>query len=200
MYSHFRGELISLSPSQVVIEIGGIGYQIFIPANAFPKLPQTGSTLLIYTSFIVRESSQTLYGFLSSQERDLFEILLTVSGIGPKLALNLIGHIAMQDLQFAICNHDIASLSKVPGIGKKTAERLILELRDKLPSLMPTFSDLAISVTQDPQSQLIIDAMSALIHLGYNQLTAQKAIKKSLKELPDGSDLPALITHSLKNI
>lgn len=201
MIAFIKGTLIQATPASIVVETGGIGYKIFIPASVYPKLPQIENPVLLHTSHVIREISQTLYGFLSYQERDVFEALMGVSGIGPKLALSLIGHLSTHDLQHAIANHDIASLSKVPGIGKKTAERLIIEMRDKLSQLLPPDpSSLAVHVNADPRAQKISDAMSALINLGYNQMTAQKAIKKTLKDLPESIDLAELITSALKHI
>jgi holliday junction DNA helicase RuvA len=201
MFAFIKGELINSSPLSAIVEAGGIGYLIYIPASIFGKLPQTGSQVLLHTSYVVREQSQTLYGFLFTQDRDLFEILMGVSGIGPKTALSIIGHLSMQDLQRAINSHDIVTISKVPGIGKKTSERLIIELRDKLTHLLPPNpSDMSIQMPLDPKAQTISDAMSALINLGYNQITAQKAIKKTLTDLPEEADLATLITNSLKNV
>lgn len=200
MYAFIRGELIQATPTTVIIETAGVGYLIYIPANVFPKLPQIGSRMLVYTSYVVRELSQTLYGFLSMQECEVFEILMGVTGIGPKIALSIIGHLHLTDLQQAIASHDLATISKVPGIGKKTAERLIIELRGKLTSqLPPDPSDRSIQVPQH-QAQKISDAMGALINLGYNQATAQKAIKKTLQDAPEEIDLASLITGSLKHI
>lgn len=200
MYAFIKGELISSTASHAVIETGGVGYLIYIPASVFAKLPQAGTQVLLHTSYVVRELSQTLYGFISVQERDLFETLMDVSGIGPKIALSVIGHLNMHDLHVAVSNADIPMICKVPGIGKKTAERLIIELRDKLPKMdVLSPSELAIQMN-DPQGLKIRDAMGALINLGYNHMTAQKAIKKTLRDFPDEIDLPTLITHSLKNV
>lgn len=201
MIAYIRGLLVQSTPLYVVIETGGMGYKIFTPASLYSKLPQLQEMVILHTSFVIRELSQTLYGFLSLQERDLFEALMGVTGIGPKSALSIIGHLPAQDLHHAISNHDIARISKVPGIGKKTAERLIIEMRDKISSIVSIDpSEYALHTTSDPQAQKISDAMSALIHLGYNQITAQKAIKKTLKEIPESVDLSELITYALKNL
>ncbi len=201
MYAYIKGTLIQSTPSAVILETGGIGYKIFIPASLFNRLPQLENETLLHTSFVIRENSQTLYGFLTIQERDLFELLQNVTGVGPKLALSLTGHLSLADLHRAVSNHDIATLGKVPGVGKKIAERLIIEMRDKLAGLTPhDMSDYAVSVNLDPKAQKIHDAMGALINLGYNQSNAQKAIKKTLGELPETADLGTLITAALKNI
>lgn len=198
MLAYVKGKLASSTPIYAIVEAGGIGYKIFIPARLFALLPPLGAELQLHTSFIVRELSQSLYGFQTEQERDLFEALLNVTGIGPKLALSLIGHMSVFDLHQAISGGDIPAIVKVPGIGKKTAERLIMELRDKLPGLNP--ADFAIQVPVDAQAQKINDAMSALINLGYNQSTAQKAIKKTLKDTDEAIPFAEFITLALKNI
>lgn len=201
MYAYIKGRLTYSSPSQAILETAGVGYQIFIPANLFTRLPQIGEETLLYTSFIVRELSQTLYGFSEALERDFFEALLNVSGIGPKTALSLIGHMSLSDLQQAISDGNIPQIVRVPGIGKKTAERLVIELRDKMAAFVPsTTSPMNMHSAAGPHGQKISDAMNALVHLGYNQMIAQKAIKKSLSDLPEGINLADLITHALKHV
>ncbi len=199
MYAFIKGKLITASPGSVVIEAGHIGFHIHIPAHVFAKLPQTGKEILLHTSFIVRELSQSLYGFLTSQEKELFEALLGITGVGPKVSLNLIGHLSLEQMQRAVANGDIAAICKVPGIGKKTAERLIVEMRDKLANFFPSgFADYAVIL--DTPAQNVKDAMQALINLGYHQNNAQKALKKSMESLPENSDVGALITEALRNL
>lgn len=201
MISFVKGTLFQSTPLKVIIDVHGIGYEIAIPSHIFNQLPPLQSELFLYTSFVIREFSQTLYGFLSEQEKDLFEVLLDISGIGPKLALSVVSHLPLRELQLAITNRDMTQLCKVPGIGKKTAERLIIELRDKLTALAPHHpSQFAIPIATNPQDQHIHDAMLALINLGYTQIAAQKAIKQSLKELPKDVHLADLITTALKHI
>lgn len=199
MYAYIKGKLVTAAPGSVVIEAGSIGYHIFTPAHVFARLPQTGKELLLHTSFIVRELSQTLYGFLTLQEKELFEALLGITGVGPKVSLNLIGHLTLEQLQRAVASHDIAAISKVPGIGKKTAERLIVEMRDKLKNFFPSGFESYAVVIETP-AQNIKDAMQALINLGYHQHNAQKALKKSLESLPEDCDVGALITEALRNL
>lgn len=200
MFAYIKGTLVQSSPTSVVLETNGIGYKIFIPASALSQLPQTNSLLTLHTSFIVRELSQTLYGFFSMQERDFFDALLGVTGIGPKIALALIGHMSLSELQRAISSEDTATLCRVPGIGKKGAERLIIEMRDKVGASSAHSSEMSAHYVADPHAQAVNDAMSALINLGYNQNIAQKAIKKSLKDIPDAIDLAALISSALKHV
>lgn len=202
MIAYIKGKLVEANPAFAVIEIQGIGYRVMVPASTFVRLPNPPAEIILYASQVIREASHTLYGFLLSEERDFFEEILGVSGIGPKTALSLIGHLPLENLFPAIMNEDIASISRVPGIGKKTAERLIIEMRDKLgkKSKRNLPSDFAISLDSDPRAQQIADAMHALINLGYNQGVAQKAIKQSLKNMPEAIDLPALITDALNHV
>ncbi|MDP1880773.1 MAG: Holliday junction branch migration protein RuvA [Parachlamydiaceae bacterium] len=201
MFSYMKGILVSTQPASIILEVNGIGYQIFIPCRALGELPQIGEQALIYTAFVVREFSHALYGFLSHTERDIFEIMLNITGIGPKLALSLIGHLSMQDLQMAISNQDFLTLCKVPGVGKKTAERLCVELKDKFSQFVSeTMNELSISFEKDPKTLLIQDAILALINLGYHQNVAQKAIKQCLKEIPEINNLAVLITSTLRYI
>lgn len=200
MFAYLKGILESAHPTYVVVDVQGMGYSLLIPCRLFGDLPALGQPIKLYTTFVVREASHTLYGFLNSQERDVFEVLMNVTGIGPKLALSLIGHLTFYELQTAVANQDLPTLCRVPGVGKKTAERLIVELKDKLPHLLPThIGAVAISIS-DHKARHIQDAMLALMNLGYNQSAAQKAIKQSLKDLPETLDLALLITTSLKNI
>lgn len=194
MFDFITGKLVKTSQEAVTIETNGIGYRIFVAGSCMNKLPGAPATVRLYISFVIREFSQAFYGFLEEAERELFEALLNISGIGPKTALAIIGYMPPDELSGAIMRKDIQTLCKVPGIGKKTAERLLIELKDTLPLLASMGSIGTIS------SPLIQDAISALINLGYNQITAQKAVKKAMEARSELSDLPALITLSLKNI
>jgi Holliday junction DNA helicase RuvA len=201
MFAYFKGILTHIHPTYVVVDVNGVGYALFIPCRLLGELPPLGQSIQLYTSFVVRESSHALYGFLNSLERDIFDILMNVTGIGPRLALSLIGHLTFPELQTAVSHQDYQTLCRVPGVGKKTAERLVVELKDKLPSFLPlSAANLAISMSAPKSQQHAQDAMLALINLGYNQSTAQKAIKQSLKDLPETADLALLITTALKNV
>jgi Holliday junction DNA helicase RuvA len=200
MFSYIRGKLIQATPVFAVVETGGIGYKIFIPVNVLNRLSQVGSDVMLHLSFVVREQAQSLYGFLTVSERDFFEALIGVTGIGPKIGLALIGHMPLAELQQAIASEEAAVLCRIPGIGKKGAERLIVEMRDKVGGYGIHPSDLAVHLVVDPKTQRITDAMSALINLGYNQVTAQKAIQKAMKETPGTDDLSMLISSALKHV
>jgi Holliday junction DNA helicase RuvA len=188
MFDYIKGKITSIHSQRVTIEANGIGYLVIVPATFVPKQ----ETTTLFTSFIVREDSQTLYGFVDSSERDFFNALINVQGIGPKTALAIVGNITISDLSIALQKKDVLSLCKVPGIGKKTAERLLIELKDL--SLHFPHSPLK---KDDPSSKLSKDAISALMNLGYTQHTAQSAVQKALENSP--KDLPELITLSLKS-
>ncbi|MBI5345712.1 MAG: Holliday junction branch migration protein RuvA [Chlamydiae bacterium] len=191
MYEHIKGQLILADNSKVVIEANGIGYKIFIPLSSFAKLPNIGSDLLIYVVLIVREDAHTLYGFLSKEEKELFELLINISGIGPKTANNLIGHIDFENFQQAIANNDTRLISKVPGIGKKTSERLVIELKDKFKNF--------VKISNTSTNTTLFDAINALINLGYNPMQAQKAARLAYEENKETS-LSNLITSALRKL
>lgn len=200
MFAYIRGKLANATPTVVVVEAHGVGYEVMIPPNLFDKLPTMEEDVCLHVSLVIRENAHTLYGFLSGSTKAIFETLLNVSGIGPKTALALIGHLTGSELQDAICNARATKIAKVPGIGKRTAERLILELRDKLPTIFPRDPEESnIRETADPKAILIRDAMSALINLGYSQASARNAIEKVLDHTnPENLDLQSLITQALK--
>lgn len=196
MYDFMRGRLAMVNSLSISLEIAGIGYKVGVPVSLHSSLPQVGAELLLYVAFVVREASHALYGFLSLDERNLFELLLDISGVGPKLALSIIGHMSPAELQAAILKNDTKVLCLVPGIGKKTAERLVIELRDKAISLPASAAQYACGL---PASTLLLgDALSALMNLGYNQAEAQRLLKKALDLTPDAADLGTLISAALK--
>jgi Holliday junction DNA helicase RuvA len=200
MYEYIKGALVEATLTKATIDVNGLGYSLWIPFNNYAKLPQLGSPTTLYVSFVVREDSQRLYGFLTRHERDLFESLIEVSGIGPKTGLALIGHMEIQDLQLAISQGNTQAICKIPGIGKKTAERLIIEMRDKIKkgidkSLLPSQTD-----GSQREQGVIADAISALINLGYNSAQAQKAIKTATGKIQGDPELAKLITAALRCI
>lgn len=201
MIAYLKGTLVSFTPIQAIVDVQGVGYLAFIPCSLLGQLPPLGEPIQLYTTLVIREFAHSLYGFLNPFERDLFEILLNITGIGPKIALSIVGHLPLNALKSAIAHQDLLTLCKVPGIGKKTAERLLIELRDKLSLIDPMdSSNLQFKTAHTILTQQVNDAMLALINLGYNQHTAQKAIKDSLKELDEPHDLAVLITVALTKI
>lgn len=171
MIAHLRGKLIARHPNQAIVETGGVGYDVIISVPTFSDLPQTGSEVALYIHTHVREDQLALYGFLRSEEKLLFEKLITVSGIGPKLAITILSGMPADDMVSAIRGNDVARLTKIPGIGKKTAERMTLELRDKLPAMgeQAAAAVAALSPVQD-------DVLSALVNLGYQRPAAEKVL------------------------
>ncbi len=195
MYESIKGSLIDKTPQKAVIEAGGIGYRLAIPLSTYTRLPDLGKTLQLFLSQVVREDSNTLYAFLSKEERDLFETLITLSGIGPKSALSIIGHLEINAFQRAIASADVRLLSKIPGIGKKTSERLVIEMRDKVKGI-----NKGKSLPINAVDGIVGDAMNALLNLGYNPLEAQKAVQAVLEEKKDETDLGKIITAALQKI
>lgn len=171
MIAHLRGRLLAKHPNQAVIETGGVGYDVTISVPTFSDLPATGGEVALHIHTHVREDAIALYGFLRSEEKILFEKLITVSGIGPKLAITILSGMAADDMVNAIRGNDIARLTRIPGIGKKTAERMVLELHDKLPA--PKTSEI---VAAPARGAIEEDVLSALMNLGYQRATAEKAL------------------------
>ncbi|OGN63477.1 MAG: Holliday junction DNA helicase RuvA [Chlamydiae bacterium RIFCSPHIGHO2_12_FULL_49_9] len=196
MYESIKGILKEKQLLKAVVEAGGIGYRLSIPLSTYTKLPSHEAPVLLYLSHVVREDAHTLYAFLDKEERDLFETLITLSGIGPKTAATIIGHIEMSAFQRAVAASDTRLLSKIPGIGKKTAERLVIEMRDKFKHPKQAKSS-PLSTSGDG---LIGDAISALLNLGYNPMSAQKAVQAALEEKKDETDLGRLISAALKKV
>lgn len=171
MIAHLRGKLLAKHPNQAIVEAGGVGYDVTITVPTFSDLPGVGGEVALYIHTHVREDALALYGFLRSAEKQLFEKLITVSGIGPKLAITILSGMAADEMVGAIRGNDSARLTRIPGIGKKTAERMVLELRDKLPtqSAGEIAAKPAISAVEE-------DVLSALVNLGYQRPAAEKAL------------------------
>ena len=177
MIAHLRGKLLAKTPNRAILETGGIGYDVTITVPTFTELPQVGAEVSFHIHTYVREDVLALYGFSRPEEKDLFERLISVSGIGPKLAVTILSGMAADEMVGAIRGNDVMRLTKIPGIGKKTAERMVLELRDKLPPLG------AEAVTEIPTLTAVQeDVMSALINLGYPRAVAEKAVSTVAKD------------------
>ncbi len=176
MIAHLRGKLLSKHPNQAIVETGGVGYDVTISVPTFSDLPGIGGEVALYIHTHVREDLIALYGFLRPAEKQLFEKLITVSGIGPKLAITILSGMAADEMVGAIRGNDVVRLTRIPGIGKKTAERMVLELRDKLP---PAATG---NVTALPtKSAIEDDVLSALVNLGYQRPAAERALERSTK-------------------
>lgn len=201
MYAFIQGTLRESSPNIAVIQANGVGYKIAIPTQAYGQLPEIDAEVLLYTAYVVREFSHALYGFILKEERDLFEELIEISGVGPKTALALISHLSLQGLQDVVLSEDLNTLCKVPGIGKKTGERLLVELKNRLDKF---FIQLPPSLTAakipGEKGQKLQDAIKALVNLGYNPSAAQKALKKTIGDSDEIPELGILITKTLQHL
>jgi holliday junction DNA helicase RuvA len=171
MIAHLRGKLLVKRPNQAIVEVGGVGYDVTITVPTFSDLPGAGSEVALHVHTHVREDIIALYGFLWTAEKSLFEKLLTVSGIGPKLAITILSGMPADEMVNAIRGGDVARLTRIPGIGKKTAERMALELRDKLPA-QTAGSEVVVPAMNAVEE----DVISALVNLGYQRVAAEKAL------------------------
>jgi Holliday junction DNA helicase RuvA len=189
MIGRIQGTLIESNPPQVLVDVHGIGYEVDVPMSTFYNLPGLGEKVTLLTHMVVREDAQLLYGFLTAPERDCFRQLLKVTGIGARTALAILSGMSVEMLVQAVAMQEVGILTKVPGIGKKTAERLILELKDKLGSAM-------ISSGVTVASSAIADVIKALVSLGYSEREATQAAKK----LPEDIDLSEGIRLALQGM
>ena len=176
MIAHLRGKLLAKHPNQVVVETAGVGYEVSISVPTFSELPANGSEVALHIHTHVREDVIALYGFLRPAEKQLFEKLMTVSGIGAKLAITILSGMAADEMAGAIRGNDVARLTRIPGIGKKTAERMVLELRDKLPPGAGTSTQ-----TVPTLNAVEEDVLSALLNLGYQRAVAEKVLAVVVK-------------------
>ena len=172
MIAHLRGTLLAKHPDQAIVEAHGVGYDVVISVPTFSELPAAGAEVALHIHTHVREDALSLYGFLRIAEKHLFEKLLTVSGIGPKLAITILSGMPADEMVGAIRGADLVRLTRIPGIGKKTAERMVLELRDKLPAPTGT-AEVSMAAT----SPIEEDVLSALVNLGYQRAAAEKALQ-----------------------
>lgn len=176
MIAHLRGQLIDKHPNQAIVEAGGVGYDVTITVPTFSDLPSLGTEVTMHIHTHVREDALALFGFLRVEEKQLFERLIQVSGIGPKLAVTILSGMAVKDMVGAIRGGDVTRLTRIPGIGKKTAERMVLELRDKLES----FGEAAPAAATSPIEE---DVLSALVNLGYQRAAVERALTSARQTL-----------------
>ena len=194
MIAHLKGKLTHKSPVEITIDVNGVGYLVFVPLSTFYALPELGSEVSLGIHTHMREEALKLFGFYTTDEKKIFEKLITVNKVGPKLALTILSGMPPADLLSTIDSNDIAKLSTIPGIGRKTAERLILEMRDKLDGLS---LELAVKKEPLPQNGLFDDALSALVNLGYKKSQAEQTLKKVYGEEGEESSIENLIKESL---
>lgn len=191
MYEYLKGTLIENQASYAIMDVNGVGYKVWIAAGSIPF--SINQECLLYTSFVVRENAQILYGFSEKASRDLFETLIHISGIGPKTALCILSQFSADSFKEAVISQNISLISSVPGLGKKTAEKITLDLKDKL--LKQSFAK---GHMQPAGQNHNYDAIQALIHLGYSEKSAAKALEKVLKNNSKPMELSELITEALR--
>jgi Holliday junction DNA helicase RuvA len=175
--AQLRGRLLRKEPQEAVVDVGGVGYRVTIPLSTFYRLGEPGEEVALLTHTHVREDALALFGFLTAAEQALFERLIAVSGVGPKLAVSILSGIEAPDLVSALRSSDVPRLTRIPGVGKKTAERLVLELKDKMQGLAAAAEPVAV-----PASTAKEDLVSALVHLGYSRPEAERGVERALKD------------------
>ncbi len=196
MIASLQGVLREKKPTEILLEVGGVGYGVSIPLSTFERLGETGSTVRLLTHLVVREDLLQLYGFLSAEERETFRLLMSVTGIGPRMAQGILSGIGVADLQEAISRGDLSALTAIPGVGRKLAERLVVELRDKLGKLARAGDAPGSGVPGASGNRE--EAILALISLGYNRPTAERAVAAAIKNDPScAGSLQSLIKSAI---
>jgi holliday junction DNA helicase RuvA len=197
MIGQLRGELARRDPAQIIIDVGGVGYRVFIPLSTYYRLPEEGAAVRVYTATHVREDALHLYGFLTEHERNLFDLLRGVSGIGPRLAINILSGITADELIPAIARGNLVRLSAIPGVGRKTAERIVLELKEKVLSLVEPI-DAAVVPERDASEGVLEDVISALLNLGYRRAQASSAASSALRAVDGDQDFEKVVKQALR--
>ena len=198
MITFLHGKLAEVLPTQVVVEVNGVGYEALIPLSSYDKLPAAGSAVHLLTHLSVREDAHTLYGFMTAAERELFRLLInTVSGIGPKIALNILSGMNVVAFRGAVANGDVKALSQISGVGRKTAERIVVELKDKV-GAAGAWEASSAQRGLSPAEQKVNDAVLALVALGYKQLDAHDAVRAALAALGPETAVEQLVRACLK--
>jgi len=198
MITFLQGKLVEALPTQVVVEVHGVGYEALIPLSSFDKLPAPGHDVKLLTQLIVREDAHVLYGFMSAAERDLFRLLINhVSGIGPKTALNILSGMNATAFRGAVAGSDVKALSQISGVGKKTAERIVVELRDKI-GAAGALEAVSAKHALSPDDQKTNDATLALMALGFKQIEAHDAVRAAQTMLGPSATVEQLVRACLK--
>ena len=198
MIAYLAGTLVAKKPTAVLIDVGGLGYRVHIPTSTFEALPDTGASVKLHTSLQVREDSQTLYGFATEGEQQTFEVMLGVSGIGPKLGLAALSSMRPAELRDYVVSGETALLTNIPGVGKKTADRLVLELKDRLADLELDGAGAPLSGGTEARQTARADALAALQELGFSRAAAERGIRKVLRKDGTVQDAEALIRGVLR--
>jgi Holliday junction DNA helicase, RuvA subunit len=198
MITFLHGKLVEMLPTQVTVDVHGVGYEVLIPLSSFDKLPQPGQEIRLLTHLAVREDAHTLYGFMSAAEREMFRLLInTVSGIGPKIALNILSGISVTAFRGAVANGDVKALSQISGVGKKTAERIVVELKDKI-GAAGAWEASSAQRALSPEDQRVNDAVLALLALGFKQIEAHDSVRKAQASIGAEATVEELVRACLK--
>lgn len=198
MITFLRGTLVESLPTQAIVEVHGVGYEVLIPLSSYDKLPPPGNEVKLLTHLLVREDAHVLYGFMTVAERELFRLLIdNVSGIGPKTALNVLSGMSVAAFRGAVANGDVKALAQISGVGKKTAERMVVELRDKI-GAAGAWEASSEARGLSPQDQRVNDAVLALMALGFKQVEAHEAVKAAQAMLGTAATVEELVRACLK--
>jgi Holliday junction DNA helicase RuvA len=199
MIALLNGRLVRKTTESVIVDVGGVGYELFIPLSTYYDLPETGGAVKLNVYTHIKEDALQLYGFATDREKDVFELLISVSGVGPKLARNILSGVAVEEFIAALSEGDKARLNAIPGIGAKTADRLIVELRDKVLALKPMAAGPGRQGSAAGDA-VTIDVVSALANLGYRNSHAEDAVRKARASLDPGFGFEVLFKESLRAI
>ncbi len=198
MITHLQGVLVESLPTQVTVEVNGVGYEVQIPLSSYDRLPPPGSPIRILTQLVVRDDAHLLFGFMTKEERDLFRLLVQhVSGIGPKTALAALSGCSVPAFKGAVVNGDVKMLSQIKGVGRKTAERIIVDLKDRI-GVAGAWEAASAKHALSPEEQKVNDAVLAMISLGYKQVEAHKAIREATGKLGASADVEQLVREALR--
>jgi Holliday junction DNA helicase RuvA len=198
MIALISGKIVYKGISHVIVDVQGVGYRVFIPLTTFYELPEAGQTITLHVHTNVKQDAINLFGFYTVQERDLFQLMISVSGIGPKMSMNILSGISAQELLRAISGGNVGKLVNIPGVGKKMAERLILELKEKIIKKM-MLDEMPVADDQHQANEIIMeDALSALVNLGYKSNVAKDALDKALRSSDEEIGMDTLLKKTLK--
>lgn len=200
MIGQIRGVLLQKNPPEILVDVGGICYEILVPMSTLYRLPEIGKELLLHTHFVVREDAQTLYGFFEAKDKSMFRSLIRVNGVGPKMALGILSGMEADEFVRTVRSNDVTAMTAMPGIGRKTAERLIVEMRDRLEEWESSREDEPKVANRKAPNNISREAESALIALGYKPQQAARAIAQVVKDNVAVSDSETLIRLALKSM
>ena len=200
MYHYLAGKIAEKTPTAAILDVNGIGYEVRVSLSTFSSLPNLGETVKLFTHFVVREDAQLLYGFATEEEREAFRLLISISGIGPKLAITLLSGVTLPELKRAIQEKNIPVLTAISGIGQKTAERVIIELKDKI-GKAEVSAGRELVHDASVSDQMVEDSVAALVSLGYTKQKAKDAVQKTLKAMSGKKpSVEEIIRNALKHV